>query len=72
MVLSSSFCNDATISKEASVHYDKRTYSIKGDAVSLYTLEGRVVVPFVLGEHQKAPMAAGACKEAELVFRKGE
>src|ERR1700744_1047059 len=28
--------------KNRSVHFDKRTYSIKGDTLSLYTPEGRV------------------------------
>src|SRR5215208_3190697 len=37
----------------ASVHFDKRTYSIKGDTLSLYTLEGRAVVPMCMGDFQR-------------------
>ncbi|QGU32324.1 RNA-guided endonuclease InsQ/TnpB family protein [Thermochromatium tepidum] len=55
----------------ASVHFDKRTYSIKGECLSLYTLSGRITVPMVLGEHQRRIMASGKAKEAELVCRKG-
>jgi IS605 OrfB family transposase len=55
----------------ASIHFDKRTYSIKGECLSLYTLSGRIAVPMVLGEHQRRIMASGKAKEAELVCRKG-
>jgi IS605 OrfB family transposase len=55
----------------ASVHFDKRTYSFKGEAVSLNTLSGRMVVPMRLGDHQRRIVESGTPKEAELVFRKG-
>lgn len=55
----------------ASVHFDKRTYSLKGETVSLYTLDGRITVPLRLGPHQRRILASGTPKEAELVFRKG-
>lgn len=54
-----------------SVHFDKRTYSFKGDTLSLFTTEGRVIVPMRLGEFQRRYLVAGAPKEAELVLRKG-
>jgi transposase len=57
---------------QGSVHYDKRTYTIKGEAVSLNTLSGRIIVPMVLGGHQRRILARGVPKEAELVFRKGK
>lgn len=57
--------------KRASVHFDKRTYSIQGDSVSLYTLDGRIVVPMRMGEHQRRLLSSGKPKEAELVLRKG-
>jgi IS605 OrfB family transposase len=57
---------------QGSVHYDKRTYTIKGDTVSLNTLSGRIIVPMMLGEHQRHILASGTPKEAELVFRKGK
>jgi putative transposase len=56
----------------ASVHFDKRTYSLKGETVSLYTLDGRIEVPMRLGEHQRRILESGKPKEAELVFRKGK
>jgi IS605 OrfB family transposase len=56
----------------ASVHFDKRTYSLKGEALSLYTLEGRIKVAMVLGDHQRRILAGGRLKEAELVYRQGQ
>jgi putative transposase len=50
-----------------SVHFDKRTYSLKGETVSLYTLDGRITVPMRLGEHQRRILASGKPKEAEVV-----
>ncbi|WP_447973767.1 RNA-guided endonuclease InsQ/TnpB family protein [Nitrospira sp. Kam-Ns4a] len=55
----------------ASVHFDKRTYSLKGETVSLNTLSGRITVPMRLGEHQRRILESGPSREAELVFRKG-
>jgi putative transposase len=55
----------------ASVHYDKRTYTLKGEAVSLNTLQGRMVVGLQPGAHQRRILAAGRPQEAELVARKG-
>jgi IS605 OrfB family transposase len=41
----------------AAVHYDQRTMGFKGlDRVSLLTLEGRAVVPFILGSYQAQRM----------------
>ena len=56
----------------ASVHFDKRTYTLKGDGVSLYTLAGRIAVPMRPGEHQRRILGGGTPKEAELLFRKGK
>src|SRR2546429_6132346 len=58
--------------RRASVHFDKRTYTPRGESVSLYTLEGRITVRMVLGEHQQRLLAAGLPTEAELVCRKGQ
>ena len=56
-----------------SVHFDHRTYSLKGEAVSLNTLDGRILVPMTLGDHQRQILQSGRPrpKEAELVFRRG-
>lgn len=48
----------------ASIAYDPRTMSFKGiDRVSLLTLEGRIVVPFILGKYQadRISHAKGQC-----------
>jgi IS605 OrfB family transposase len=55
----------------ASVHFDKRTYTLKGDSLSLYTLSGRIAVTMALGAHQRRIIESGSAKEAELVCRKG-
>jgi putative transposase len=55
----------------ASVHYDKRTYTLKADALSLNTLDGRIWVALSPGEHQQRILESGRPKEAELVHRKG-
>jgi IS605 OrfB family transposase len=55
----------------ASIHFEKRTYRLQGETVSLNTLSSRLTVPMRLGEHQRRILASGAPKEAELVLRKG-
>jgi IS605 OrfB family transposase len=55
-----------------SVHYDKRTYTIKSDSVSLTTLGGRITALLKPGDHQRRILESGMAKEAELVFKKGE
>jgi putative transposase len=53
-----------------SIHFDARTFSLKGDIVSLYTLTGRIKVQLALGEFQASYLAKAKTKEAELI-RKG-
>ncbi len=53
----------------SSVHYDKKTYSFKDGALSLYTLSGRIVLPMALGKPQKEYIRIGTPKEAQLVYR---
>ena len=55
----------------ASVTFDHRTYSIRGDAFSLFTPTGRTSVGFACGPRQKTLLAAGKPKEARLTNRKG-
>ena len=55
----------------ASVHFDKRTYSLRPESISLYTLDGRVALALLVGEHQRQLMLAGSPREADLVYRKG-
>lgn len=59
-----------TFRKHAAIAYDVRTMSFKGiDRVSLLTLDGRTVVPFILGKYQadRIDRAKGQC---DLVLRK--
>src|SRR6266404_3901918 len=58
--------------KGKSVHFDKRTYTIKGETISLYTLGKRIQVPMRFGPFQKAYFSQGVPKEAELICKKGK
>ncbi len=58
--------------KNRSIHFDKRTYTIKGDVISLYTPEGRVHLKMRMGEFQKKYFAQGMSKEGELLYKKGK
>ena len=56
--------------KHAAMPYDYRMMSFKGvDSVSLLTLQGRVIVPFIMGKYQRERFtnAKGQC---DLVLRK--
>lgn len=62
----------AIIFKESgSIHYCARTFSLKGDRLSLFTLSGRLQCSYKLGTYQKEYLAQGKIKEGELV-RKGK
>ena len=60
-----------TFKDTGSVHYDKRTYSVKNNILSLYTTNGRVKCEFTTGDFQREYLERGAVKEAELI-RKGK
>lgn len=56
--------------KHAAMPFDQRMMSFKGvDRVSLLTLTGRVIVPFVMGKYQQERFTA-AKGQADLVLRK--
>jgi putative transposase len=56
--------------KHAAIAYDIRTMGFKGiDRVSLLTLEGRIVVPFILGQYQ-ADRISHAKGQCDLVLRR--
>jgi putative transposase len=57
--------------RNASVHYDGRTFTMHGDKLSLWTMTGRMGVTLRPGAHQKRLLAWGNPKEAELVVRNG-
>jgi putative transposase len=60
-----------TFRPEGAIVYDERVMSFKGlTHVSLLTLSGRVLVPFLIGSYQEARM--GAIKgQADLLYRNG-
>lgn len=58
--------------KNRSIHFDKRTYSIKENIISLYTLEGRIKVQMNLGPFQREYFSQGIPKEGELICKKGK
>jgi putative transposase len=56
--------------KYASIPYDQRLMSFKGvDRVSLLTLEGRIIVPFIMGKYQSERFK-GKHGQCDLVRRK--
>jgi len=60
-----------TFKPEGAVVYDERVMSFKGlTAVSLLTLSGRVLVPFIIGNYQAARMEA-IKGQADLLYRNG-
>ena len=54
-----------------SVHFDKRTYSLKNQALSLFTLQGRLRTQLEISSFHQSFLDQGKIKEAELV-RKGK
>lgn len=61
-----------TFRPTASVHFDKRTYSLKDKGLSLYTLSGRIFIPMDAGDFQQQYLQQGKPREAELICKKGE
>lgn len=57
--------------RPSSVNFDKRTYSLKGDTLSLFTLGGREYIAFTCGKHQRNLLASGSTKETTLIVRRG-
>ena len=57
---------------EGAIVYDQRVMAFKGlDTVSLVTLSGRVLVPFLVGGYQQARMER-IKGQADLLYRKGQ
>lgn len=53
------------------IAYDSRILSYKSDSVSIWTVDGRLTIPFVAGEHQAALLASQK-GETDLVLIRGE
>lgn len=51
----------------SSVHYCARTFSLKENALSLFTLNGRIKCSYKIGAHQERYLAQGKAKEGELI-----
>jgi len=56
----------------SSVHFDKRTYSLKDGVISLYTLSGRILVRMHVGAFQQSYLQRSYAKEAELIYKRGQ
>jgi putative transposase len=52
-----------------SIHFDKRTYTLKGLILSLFTLQGRIKLPIELSPFHVSYLNQGQVKEAELIQR---
>lgn len=57
--------------KHGSVHFDKRTYSLKGNILSLFTLQKRIQLQLKISMFHQKFLDQGKIKEGELV-RKGK
>jgi len=55
--------------KTSSIHFDKRTYSLKKGILSLFTPKRRIQIPLEISEFHKPFFEFGLPKEAELVRR---
>lgn len=55
--------------ENCSIHFDKRTYSLKEDVLSLFTLQGRIRIVLKFCPFHIPYMEKGMIKEAELVRR---
>lgn len=53
-----------------SVHYDKRTYSLKDQTLSLFSINGRIKCQFVIGDFQRDYLEKGSVKEGELIRKR--
>ncbi len=60
-----------TFNQKGSVHYDKRTFSLKDVVLSLFTVCKRIRCSFQIGLHQEQYLSTGKVKEGELI-RKGK
>ncbi|MBO6267091.1 MAG: hypothetical protein J6M06_02540, partial [Synergistaceae bacterium] len=58
---------ETIVFSDSSVYYDARTYSMKDDVLSLFTLSGRIKVSTHVEDFQARSLARGRIKEAELV-----
>lgn len=58
-----------TFREKSSVHYCARTFSLKDNRLSLFSIHGRVRCTFSLGGHQAKYMDVGTIREGELVRR---
>jgi IS605 OrfB family transposase len=61
-----------TFKPTGSIAYDERIISFKkSDIVSIWTVEGRLNIPFVMGEHQRK-LFQYRQGEVDLIYRQGE
>ena len=58
-----------TFKESSSIHYCARTFTLKGDLLSFYTVNKRIKCSFRIGAHQKKYFEQGKIKEGELIRR---
>ena len=54
----------------ASIHYCARTFSIKGESLSIFTVDGRKKCSFEIADYYKKYLPKGKIKEGELILKK--
>ncbi len=58
-----------TFKETSSIHYCARTFTLKGETLSLFSIHKRIKCSFQIGAHQKKYLEEGKIKEGELVRR---
>jgi len=58
-----------TFKEKCSVHFDKRTYSLKNGILSLFTLQGRIQLQLEISAYHQNYLNQGIAKEAELICK---
>jgi len=60
-----------TFKETSSIHYCARTFTLRGETLSLFSVNKRVKCSFQIGKHQEKYLGQGKIREGELV-RKGK
>lgn len=58
-----------TYKEKSSIHYCARTFSLKGNTLSLFSVHGRVKCFFAMGGRQAKYMGCGELREGELICK---
>ncbi len=58
-----------TFKERSSIHYCARTFSLKDNMLSLFSVKGRIKCTFAMGGHQAKYLGEGELREGELVHK---